>query len=415
MIKSKSFNLGVMAAAICISVALLFVFTEKADAAGYTLKISGTDKVTNVYDNEAAIYPTDLIYEQTITVVDDKGVSRDFKYRLTDLYDKDWNMMVEYGFYIYSSAIWEEGFEPNADAENNIGKVKSFRMFIYKTDNEGNPLDKDGNEVTIDRAEILAATDPIRVKIFQHNPTITEKGINYTILMTSIKDGVNVYVDDSKTDPKSIKGKVTIPKEVTIKGKKYPVRVIGAPGLANCKNMTEVVLPDTITTIGIGSFVNTGLKRITIPDSVKSIIGDSIGTYQKTADSELTTVKGFVIYAKNNPVAEDYAYSMGIKYIDGKRAKAFKTSMKAKRAKGRKAKLTWVKNKYVTGYQIYKANKKKGKYTKAATIKKPGTVKWTSKKMKKGKRVYFKMRTYTKIGNKTFLGKWSQIKSVKIK
>ncbi|MBQ9179473.1 MAG: leucine-rich repeat protein, partial [Firmicutes bacterium] len=250
----------------------------------------------------------------------------------------------------------------------------------------------------------------------QHNPTITKKGISYTIFMTSVKDGVNVYVNDSIVDPKSIKGKVTIPKEVTIKGKKYPVRVIGAPGLANCKNITEVVLPDTITTIGIGAFVNTGLKRITIPDSVKSIISESVGTYQKTEESdELTTVKGFVIYAKNNPVAEDYAYSMGIKYIDGKRAKAFKTTMKAKRAKGKKVRLTWTKNKYVTGYQIYKAAKKKGKYKRAATIKKPSTAKWTSKKMKKGKRVYFKMRTYTKIGNKTFYGKWSKVKSVKIK
>ena len=414
--KSKSFNLGVMAAAICISVALLFVFAEKADAAEYKLKISGTDKVTDVYDNEVAFYPTDLLNEQTITVVDDKGVSRDFKYRLTDFYDEDWNMMVEFGFNIYSNAIWEDGFEPNADAENNIGKVKSFRMFIFKTDKEGDPLDEDGNETTMDNAVILAATDPIQVRIHRHNPTITAKnGINYTIFMTSINDGVNVYVYDSITDPKSIKGKVTIPKEVTIEGKKYPVRVIGAPGLANCKNMTEVVLPDTITTIGIRAFANTGLKRITIPDSVKSIASNSVGTYQKDAESELTTVKGFVIYAKNNPVAEDYAYSMGIKYIDGKRAKAFKPIMKAKRAKGKKASLTWTKNKYVTGYQIYKAAKKKGKYKKTATIKKPATVKWISKKMKKGKKVYFKMRTYTKIGNKTFYGKWSKVKAVKIK
>ena len=184
---------------------------------------------------------------------------------------------------------------------------------------------------------------------------------------------------------------------------------IGAPGFSNCKNMTRVILPETLKTIQAGAFADTGLKDITIPDSVDGIAGDSIGV----ADDKV--VPGFVIYAKNNPVAEDYAYSMGIKYIDKKAAQSIKMKMTARLLKSKKALLKWKGKKYVTGYQIFKASKKNGKYKKAAVIKDPLTVKWKSKKYKKGKTIYYKVRAFTKISDKTFYGKWSKVKRVKIK
>lgn len=401
---------ALMTVMICMGFMLCMLFTEEASAeeGEYSLKVEGTEGVTEVYSNDAAYYPDDLLQKRTITVVDDKGVSRDFKFKLLDYYDSDWKRMEDYGFTLYKKAIWEEGIDL-VNMENYIGQTISFQFLIYRCSEDGTPVDEGGNPVELKDAEVLAVSDPISIKIMKYNPTVTINGINYTVFLQEKEDGAIVYVNDEITDPKSLKGKVTVLKNVTIEGTKYPVTAISPPGFAGCSNMTQIVLPDTITDIRNGSFCDTGLKSITLPDSVKSIAGGSIGF------NEDKPVPGFVIYAKNNPVAEDYAYDNGFKYIDGNVAKATKVKMSAKSLKSHKAKLTWNKNTYVTGYQIYRASKKKGKYKKAAVIKKPSAVKWTSKKQKKGKTVYYKMRAYTKISDKTYYGKWSAIKRVKIK
>lgn len=60
----------------------------------------------------------------------------------------------------------------------------------------------------------------------------------------------------------------------------------------------------------------------------------------------------------------------------------------------------------------------KGKYVKAATIKKPGKTSWTCSRLAKkfiGKKAYFKVRTYTDVGNTIYYGKWSKVRSVRIK
>ena len=74
--------------------------------------------------------------------------------------------------------------------------------------------------------------------------------------------------------------------------------------------------------------------------------------------------------------------------------------MKKASSKKGKATLKWQKNKYVTGYKIYKAKKKNGKYKLVANIKKASKAKWTSKKQKRGRKVFYKMRPYTKISDK---------------
>ena len=95
-------------------------------------------------------------------------------------------------------------------------------------------------------------------------------------------------------------------------------------------------------------------------------------------------------------------------------AKARKVKIKGRGLKSHKIKLTWKAISGVNGYQVYRAAKKKGKYKKAATIKKPKKAIWTSKKLKKGKRYYFKVRPYTRIGNKVYYGKWSNIVKKKV-
>ncbi len=87
----------------------------------------------------------------------------------------------------------------------------------------------------------------------------TYEGLDYVI-----EDGkVRIYDYSGKTD-----GTVTVPAEID----GYPVIVIDSYVFSGRGNITEVVLPNSITDIGDGAFRNcTGLKTINIPDSVTAI------------------------------------------------------------------------------------------------------------------------------------------------
>ena len=89
--------------------------------------------------------------------------------------------------------------------------------------------------------------------------------------------------------------------------------------------------------------------------------------------------------------------------------------LKVKALKGKKAKITWAANKNVDGYILMRATKKNGTYKKIATIKNCKTVKYTDKKLLKGKTYFYKIQTFKKIDNKTYKGKLSAAKKVKIK
>ena len=77
--------------------------------------------------------------------------------------------------------------------------------------------------------------------------------------------------------------------------------------------------------------------------------------------------------------------------------------------------ITWKKLRKVTGYQVQfcaKSNFKKG------TIERKFKQKVTKTKvrpLKSKKKYYVRMRPYTKSGSKTYYGKWSKVKSVKVK
>lgn len=85
---------------------------------------------------------------------------------------------------------------------------------------------------------------------------------------------------------------------------------------------------------------------------------------------------------------------------------------KVKAAKNRKVKISVKKMTGVTGYEYRYASSKK---FKKATIKETKKATLTTKKFKKKQTCYVKVRAYVSIdGTKTY-GKWSKVKSVKIK
>lgn len=67
-------------------------------------------------------------------------------------------------------------------------------------------------------------------------------------------------------------GEITIPEEITYKNKVYPVTTIGAYAFCNDANVTEVIIPNSVTKIRIDAFLGCyGLTTLTIPNSVTDI------------------------------------------------------------------------------------------------------------------------------------------------
>lgn len=82
----------------------------------------------------------------------------------------------------------------------------------------------------------------------------------------------------------------------------------------------------------------------------------------------------------------------------------------------KKIKVSWKKLAGVTGYQVQYSTSKKFKKAKIVNVKKAKTVKATLKKgLKKGKRYYVRVCAYKTVSGKKTTGKWSAVKSVKVK
>ncbi len=105
-----------------------------------------------------------------------------------------------------------------------------------------------------------------------YNPWVGEKildeasGLYY--ILTSDSTARVTYFD---TDLQYYSGDVTIPSSIVYGDWTYTVNEIGDMAFVNCPNLTSVTIPNTVTSIGVGAFSNTGLVSITIPDSVESI------------------------------------------------------------------------------------------------------------------------------------------------
>lgn len=85
----------------------------------------------------------------------------------------------------------------------------------------------------------------------------------------------------------------------------------------------------------------------------------------------------------------------------------------AKNVKSKKIKLTWKKEKGVKGYRIRYSTNKKFKKAKTINVKNNKTS-VVIKKLKK-KKYYIQVCAYKKVKSKTYYGKWSKIKTIKVR
>ncbi len=131
----------------------------------------------------------------------------------------------------------------------------------------------------------------------------------------------------------SAEGTVVIPDSITVGyGYEYPVKSIRQDAFSYCKNITEVVIPDSVSTIGQDAFYNcSGLTSLNISDGVTEIssyafykcsgltdvnIPESVKYIRTGAFGECSNLKSFTI---NNPecyISGERSTISNIRYSD---------------------------------------------------------------------------------------------------
>ncbi len=91
------------------------------------------------------------------------------------------------------------------------------------------------------------------------------------------------------------------------------------------------------------------------------------------------------------------------------------TLMTTKNLSGRKAQITWKKNRYVTGYEIQYSVNKNFRSGSKKTVAGVSKTKYTLTKLQKNKTYYVRIRTYKKSGTKKYYSSWSKVKAVRIR
>ena len=124
-----------------------------------------------------------------------------------------------------------------------------------------------------------------------------------------LKEDVNINVegliynlDDESFTAKLINGKtwegeLSIPSEIEWKGQKYVVNSIGQKAFEDCKGLTSISIPKSITTIGSNAFYGcTSLSTITIPDDItiieSGLFKDCVNLTSVIIPEGITTIGG---------------------------------------------------------------------------------------------------------------------------
>ena len=103
------------------------------------------------------------------------------------------------------------------------------------------------------------------------------------ILYLTIPLGNDVMVGRQTDD---CAGKITIPSTVSYDGKEYKVTSIAENAFRDCKDLKEIIIPNSVDYIEICSFMNcSGLEKVSLPENIK------IGNYSFEGCKSLTSIK----------------------------------------------------------------------------------------------------------------------------
>lgn len=101
-----------------------------------------------------------------------------------------------------------------------------------------------------------------------------EKGFYWKILSESPKTVAVTYEGDKYDSYTEYSGQKEIPANVTYNGVTYTVKEINNLAFRDCKKLTNIIIPESVTSIGIGAFYDcSGLTSVVIPNSVTGLGG----------------------------------------------------------------------------------------------------------------------------------------------
>lgn len=120
-------------------------------------------------------------------------------------------------------------------------------------------------------------------------------------IMYQLNDDNTAFVVQGSSGSSSYRGDIVLPSTVDYKGITYTVSGIEGRAFYSCRNLTSVIIPNSVTAIGERAFSHcTGLTSVVIPNSVTTI-GDHAFAYCISLTSinipnTLTTIEGYTFY-----------------------------------------------------------------------------------------------------------------------
>ena len=159
----------------------------------------------------------------------------------------------------------------------------------------------------------LSLTRLVAVALLLLLPT-TASGYDFMVdgIYYNVEDGQAVVTNDGENSyngSNCYNGVVEIPEQVTFEETTYPVVAIGENAFYNSVNMTDVIIPNSVTTIRKWAFCGcTGLTRVIIPNSVTTI-GDYVfyncnQIVSITFGSGLTMIGRTIFYAAGGKMTD---------------------------------------------------------------------------------------------------------------
>lgn len=155
----------------------------------------------------------------------------------------------------------------------------------------------------------------------------------------------------------------------------------------------------------VSALLNSGVKKIVLPSSVKSV-GGLFGYYSKKKSENVT------IYTPRNSATHKYLTKKKIsKYFNLYTYSEIKSPAGFKVRKTSKAlKLTWKKRSGARSYHVWRRAAKGGTYEKIATVSKYSST-YYDKTAKKGVKYYYRVCATQRVAGKTVQGRMSGARS----
>lgn len=93
------------------------------------------------------------------------------------------------------------------------------------------------------------------------------------------------------------------------------IKSIADGAFSNCKNLTDISLPNGLLSVGGQAFADCGLMSVRIPETVTEIGNNAFG-YTSDYSGTYTRIDGFRIYGVPETSAETYASENGFEFVD---------------------------------------------------------------------------------------------------